>query len=627
MHEPRPSPSGTDDIRAPKQLDAPGADHAREVFVSYSHKNKAWIEQLGLEKDPQTFRTRCRYWIDSKRLRTGDRWTDEVDEAIARADAAVLVVSSEFARSKPIIEKELPALGARHRSGLRLVCVPIGRLTKKDRAIVGTALGIAELDELLAVQPWQLPLPKRPGTGRRSDLGFEDLVENIRHRIGESIDSPEIAMLRPVLQRRHLKLERPLGSGPSTRTLIVRDTHLDRLAAIKYVRRQDLTEVFDASVRKVSRVGEHPNFVSIYGAWLDAEPHCYIEQYVEGGSLRDHLDKAGRGLPIDFAQHVLRAVGEAIHYANGRGLPNLNIKPQNILLDGPDGPHRRVLLCTTNYDVNMLSHASGHELMGSGLAYLPPESFAASLTQSPHPERVAQYRLGVVGLEMLVGAHRFADLWRHHGARGGDGPSVRWPAVQRLRADCPDLLAHHIDRMVEVEAHRRFDSIPDALRGCSRLNVAIELAKDSYRRITRSGAGNQRFFRTFYRRFLDSCPEAERMFAERGFPARAVLQGEGPADPQTLGRWHQQFVMLQEAVLLLLAYASLGETQEPTILSRIADTHAAFPPDHYRTFRDALVATVLEIEDERHHAGLASAWEQTLQPGLDYLADSARRRR
>jgi hypothetical protein len=96
------------------------------IFVSYSHKDgedtplvqQVFTHLSGLQ---QSFPD-VKIWIDQKVIRVGDQWPPEIDEALAAADLAVLIISPEFLASTFIKEKELERLlKRRDESGLRLV--------------------------------------------------------------------------------------------------------------------------------------------------------------------------------------------------------------------------------------------------------------------------------------------------------------------------------------------------------------------------------------------------------------------------------------------------------------------------------------------------------------------------
>lgn len=78
-----------------------------QVFISYSHKDREWLERLRVHLKP--LRGTLDFWDDT-RIRPGDEWRAEIHAALAAARVAVLLISADFVASDFIIGEELPAL-------------------------------------------------------------------------------------------------------------------------------------------------------------------------------------------------------------------------------------------------------------------------------------------------------------------------------------------------------------------------------------------------------------------------------------------------------------------------------------------------------------------------------------
>lgn len=106
---------GTDEIGTRRAKDAdPRADHRsletrRGVFISYSHKDRRWLDQLRTHLRPLERDHHLAIWDDT-RIRAGTQWREEIRNAIANARVAILLVSSEFLASDFIHNDELPPL-------------------------------------------------------------------------------------------------------------------------------------------------------------------------------------------------------------------------------------------------------------------------------------------------------------------------------------------------------------------------------------------------------------------------------------------------------------------------------------------------------------------------------------
>lgn len=81
-----------------------------KIFISYAHADEDWLTSLKIHlKSLQKYVGGFDYW-DDKRLRTGDRWKEEIEKALQSASAAILLVSPDFLASDFIANDELPPI-------------------------------------------------------------------------------------------------------------------------------------------------------------------------------------------------------------------------------------------------------------------------------------------------------------------------------------------------------------------------------------------------------------------------------------------------------------------------------------------------------------------------------------
>ena len=93
------------------------------AFISYSQKDKKYLDRLQIHLAPFVRRDRLEIWDDT-RIEPGSPWEDEIKQAIASAKVAILLVSANFLASKFITENELPPLlNAAVDEGVRLLFV------------------------------------------------------------------------------------------------------------------------------------------------------------------------------------------------------------------------------------------------------------------------------------------------------------------------------------------------------------------------------------------------------------------------------------------------------------------------------------------------------------------------
>lgn len=95
------------------------------VFISYCHKDEVWKDRLVTHLGVLQQEGILDLW-DDRRIGAGEDGYHKIEEAIARARVAVLLVSADFLTSKFILSKEIPSLLERmDKEGLRIYPVII----------------------------------------------------------------------------------------------------------------------------------------------------------------------------------------------------------------------------------------------------------------------------------------------------------------------------------------------------------------------------------------------------------------------------------------------------------------------------------------------------------------------
>ncbi|MCC7142274.1 MAG: toll/interleukin-1 receptor domain-containing protein [Candidatus Eisenbacteria bacterium] len=79
------------------------------IFISYSHKDLEYLERLMVHLRPLEKRGMIDTWVDT-RLKIGDKWRKEVENALKQASVGILLISADFLASDFIIDDELPPL-------------------------------------------------------------------------------------------------------------------------------------------------------------------------------------------------------------------------------------------------------------------------------------------------------------------------------------------------------------------------------------------------------------------------------------------------------------------------------------------------------------------------------------
>lgn len=207
---------------------------------------------------------------------------------------------------------------------------------------------------------------------------------------------PEAEQLAPGARLGDFEIIEEVGRGGGGRVYLARDLILDRLVALKRLRR----DLIDASrlqaflhEAKTTARFRHPHVVMVHSAHQYQNVPYLVLEYLEGDSLRTRL-KDGP-LPPTEAMSIGLAVARVLGAAHARGILHCDLKPENIVFTQDNTPK------VVDFGLTAaIGDPVRRRLVGTP-AYMSPEQWR----QAPLMPPVDIWALSVLLYEMITG-HR-----------------------------------------------------------------------------------------------------------------------------------------------------------------------------------------------------------------------------
>jgi TolB-like protein/Tfp pilus assembly protein PilF len=202
---------------------------------------------------------------------------------------------------------------------------------------------------------------------------------------------------------------------------------------------------------------DHPHILPIYEIGETEGRPFYSMKFADGGTLRERAAQFAE--PRDAAR-LIAALARAVHHAHERGILHRDLKPGNVLLDGPE---RRAFVSDFGL-AKWMGRESRLTLAQSALGtphYIAPEQAAGNSTKLTPAADV--YSLGAMLYELLTGRPPFA----------GDTALETLRLAREMPTPPPRKFKPSVPRDLEVICLKCLAKEPAA-----RYSTAVALAED-----------------------------------------------------------------------------------------------------------------------------------------------------
>jgi len=255
-------------------------------------------------------------------------------------------------------------------------------------------------------------------------------------------------------------LKQEIGRGATSEVWLARHAYLeDRQVAIKILMAQD-RETLQRFTREADLAGRlrHPNIVQVLDHGYYSPFHCTIMEYVNGGSLRQLLER-DHSLPPLAALAIFKQIAAALDYAHSFNIIHRDVSPGNVLIDQATG-----MALLTDFGIARGPHGTitvASSIMGTPGFWSPEQSqSAASVTHLSD-----LFSLGVILYVMLSGEIPWDDT---PGLPDRTfAPPI--PLKQRGVNNIPGDLDRIIQTLLENDPARRFPTAQAAVEELERI--------------------------------------------------------------------------------------------------------------------------------------------------------------
>jgi hypothetical protein len=283
------------------------------VFVSYSHRDREWLNRLQVFLTPYMRGEALRLWDDTH-IKPGADWQAEIAKKIARARVAVLLVTPDFLASDYVFEVELPLIQRATQTGLTILWV----------AVSYSAFQTTPLRNLQAANDPSRPLAALPPAEQ------ERVLVEIADRIATAADVNALANAFRIIDDYAPDVEafvsgEPEPEAPPPHSVIARQ-HQEAITfeggptTPTVIRAEDLKKL-DPNAQKLIRAYEL-TMKERFDRWIELKPKRYAQDPETRREARQESDHVRRDLCAELVEllNFIHLMGKSLedHYLHVR---------------------------------------------------------------------------------------------------------------------------------------------------------------------------------------------------------------------------------------------------------------------------------------------------------------------
>lgn len=218
---------------------------------------------------------------------------------------------------------------------------------------------------------------------------------------------------------------------------------------------------------------QSPFIVHLFDYFIEGQSHYIVEEFVEGLSLAQILDKQ-IALETELALLIFLDACMALKFAHARGIVHRDIKPGNILISkraevkladfGIASSESEEELSDSTQQTNTDSTKVSDGLTQHGVtlgtpAYMSPEQITDSRSVD---KRADIYSMGVMLYEMLTGTKPFPSALNEETLE--KIKKGRYVNPRKIDRSIPKVICRMIKKMLKANPDRRFQSIESVIK-------------------------------------------------------------------------------------------------------------------------------------------------------------------